>query len=143
MNKKYIIEELLNRFKSESYESLLAIATFSLNKILPIFEQIAESEEKAISVILTFITTSLSIDGRLSELEKKFVKQLLQLEDEQVENLYNYSSDQNGIYEFVDNVYDASPVEIQKQLLIFICCILSVDKNISYKEVDFIKKLIA
>lgn len=143
MSKKQIIEELLNRFASESYDSLLAIASFSLNKILPIFEHITENEERAISILLTFTTTSLSVDGRLSELEKKFIRELLKISSEQAEKLYDYSSDKNGIYEFVDNVYDASPVEIQKHLLTFICCILSVDKNISYKEVEFIKKLVA
>ena len=67
-------------------------------KMITVFGAIAIIGAIIISLRITFITTSLSVDGRLSELEKKFVKQLLQLEDEQAENLYNYSSDQNGIY---------------------------------------------
>ena len=142
MTSKKLIEELLNKFANESYDALLAIATFSLNKILPVFEQITESESKGVSIVLSFVTSSLAADNNLSQLEKKFVKELFKLNNEEVEQLYNFSIEKKTINEFVNNVYDASPVEIQKHLLTFICCFLSIDKRVSYHEVDFLKRII-
>lgn len=142
MTNKKLIEELLNKFANESYDALLAIATFSLTKILPIFEQLTESESKGVSIVLSFVTSSLAADNNLSQLEKRFVKELFKLNNEEVEQLYNFSIDKEVINEFVNNVYDASPVEIQKHLLTFICCFLSIDKRISYHEVNFLKKII-
>ena len=98
------------------YDVLLAVANDSLAKVMPVFNEIAEDGNGA-SIVLPFICTALAVDGKFSELEYKFIKDLLE----------------------IDQSYDY----FKSALLSFCLAFVSVDEKISKEENAFIAKLMA
>ena len=71
--------KLLQDYVNAPYDVLLAVANDSLAKVMPVFNEIAEDGNGA-SIVLPFICTALAVDGKFSELEYKFIKDLLEID---------------------------------------------------------------
>ena len=135
------LNELLQDFVNEPYENLVGMAKQSIVDILPIFNEIADDGQGS-KRIIAFIGTSLAIDGKLSELEYRFVCDVLggQFSYDEVKNLASahYSGD---MINAIDGLVDSAPVELKSALITFCCCFLAVDETISREEVAFVAKL--
>ena len=135
------LNELLQDFVNEPYENLVGMAHQSIVDILPVFNEIADDGQGS-KLIIAFIGTSLAIDGKLSELEYRFVCDVLggQFSYDEVKNLASthYSGD---MINAIDGLVDSAPVELKSALITFCCCFLAVDETISREEVAFVAKL--
>ena len=135
-------KKLLQDYVNAPYEVLLNVAKNSLAKIMPAFNEIADDGNGA-KFVLPFICTTLAVDGKFTQLEFKFVNDLLDA---------NYGFDQfkgivNSYYssewvQAVDNLIDACPSDLKESLLCFCLAFASVDEKIAKEEVSFISKLI-
>jgi len=136
------LNEFLQNFVNEPYENLVSMAEESIARILPIFNEIAEDGQGS-KVIVMFIGTSLAVDGKLSELEYKFVCDVLggKFTYDEVKQLASaHYSDQ--MFNTIDELVDSCPSDLKAALITFCCCFLSVDQTISREEVAFVQKLL-
>lgn len=135
--------QLLQEYVNAPYDVLLAVATEALNKVMPVFSEIAEDGNGA-SIVLPFICTTLAVDGKFTELEYKFIKDVtgLELSYDELRNLVQqfYSAEWINA---VDNLIDNCPNEVKQSLLSFCLAFVSVDEHISREENAFIAKLMA
>ena len=70
------LNDILQDFVNEPYETLLGMARAAIADILPTFNELAPDGNGATGLIAIF-ATALAIDGKLSDLEYKFVCDLL------------------------------------------------------------------
>ena len=139
---KVTYEQLMQNYVNAPYSVLLSVARESLNKVMPVFNRLADDGNGA-SIVLPFICTSLAVDGKLSKIEYKFVCDLIGDMDYDVvlSNVQEHYSDSS--VELVDNMCDACPDDLKTSLLAFCLAFLAVDETISREEVAFIKRLLA
>lgn len=135
--------QLLQNYVNAPYDVLLAVANDSLAKVMPVFNEVAKDGNGA-GLVLPFICTALAVDGKFSELEYKFVKDLLEIDQS-----YDYFKEVVQQYysaewiEAVDGLIDACPADVKNALLCFCLAFVSVDEHISREENAFIAKLMA
>jgi len=135
--------KLLQDYVNAPYDVLLAVANDSLAKIMPVFNELAEDGNGA-GFVLPFICTALAVDGKFSELEYKFVKDLLGIDQS-----YDYFKNVVQSYytgewlQLVDGLIDSCPEELKNALLSFCLAFVAVDEKISREENAYIAKLMA
>ena len=135
-------DQLLQNYVNAPYSVLLSVANESLARIMPLFNEVAKDGNGA-SVVLPFICTAIAIDGKFSELEYKFVKDVTGISA-------SYDEFKNIVQEFycdewvqaTDKLIDSCPDEIKNSLLSFCLAFVAVDEKISREENSFIAKLI-
>lgn len=135
--------QLMQRYVNAPYEVLLAVANDSLNKVMPIFNSIAD-DGKGAGIVLPFICLSIAADGKFSELEYKFISELLginQTYDYFKNAIQQYYSDR--WIEAIDKLIDSCHDEIKEALISLCLAIVAVDEKISREENAFIAKLLA
>ena len=134
------LSDILQDFVNEEYDNLLGMAKQAIADILPVFNDLAKDGDGATGLIALF-ATSLAVDGKLSELEYKFVCDLLGDKSfDEVKALVaaHYNAE---TFDLVDKLVDEFPVDMKSKLLTFCCCFLAVDEKISREEVAFVTKL--
>ena len=141
-NSKY--EQLLKDYVNAPYDVLLAVAQDSLCKVMPYFNSAANDGNGA-ALVLPFICVTLAVDGKFTDLEYKFMGDLVGGHDASYDDLKNivqqyYSAEW---IEAIDKVVDACPAEINNALISFCLAFAAVDETISREENAFIAKLIA
>ena len=137
------LNELLQDYVNLSYDDLLQIANRNFNKIAPFFARLSDDGNPA-KYIVPIVGAALAVDGKLSQLEYKFINDLLGggLSYDAVLQLANNNYNTSSM-EYTDKVVDALNGEERTALLALCLCIMAVDETISREEVSFIKRLIA
>ena len=134
--------ELMQNYVNADYDVLLGVANNMLNDLMPFFAKYADDGNGA-SVVLPFICTALAVDGKVSELEYRFVKDVTGIDvpyDEFKGFVQQFYSD--AWVERADKLADACPQEIKTSLLSFCLAFLAIDEKISKEENGFISKLL-
>ena len=133
--------QLLQEYVNKSYSELLELANEALGVLLPAFETIQAG--KSAEFIMPFICTSLAIDGKFTELEYRFLNDLLgagvNYEDSKQLVAAHYDAD---IMVLVDRMIDACGDDLKAALLVFCLCFTAVDETISREEAAFISMLL-
>ena len=136
------LNQILQDFVNEPYENLVSMAKSAIGELTPIFNEIAKDGNGA-KFVVPFFATSLAVDGRLSELEYKFVCDIfgdMSYNDVKALVESHYSDDMIAL---IDGLADSCPVELKSKLVTLCCCFLAVDETISRDEVAFVKRLLA
>ena len=134
------LREILQDFVNEPYEKLVEMAKESICDLAPIFDELSEDGNGS-QCLVGFMATSLAVDGKLSELEYKFVCDVLgDFTYEEVKELaaMHYS---DKMINLMDELADTCSSELKSKLITFCCCFLAVDETISREEVAFVQKL--
>lgn len=140
---KVTYEQLMQNYVNAPYSVLLSVARESLNKVMPVFNRLADDGNGA-SIVLPFICTTLAVDGRFTELEYRFVKDVTgvsQSYDDFKSVVQNFYSDE--WVRSIDKVIDACPSDVKDSLLSFCLAFVAVDETITREENAFIAKLMA
>ena len=140
---KVTYEQLMQNYVNAPYDVLLSVANSSLEKLMPYFAEFAEDGNGA-NVLLPLLCVTVAVDGKFSELEYKFVKDVTGI-DETYDNFKNFVQQfyADEWFETVDKLIDSCPDEIKNSLLSFCLSFTAVDEKISREENAFIAKLIA
>ena len=134
------LKQILQDFVNEPYENLLGMAQHSFSELKPIFDK-ASPDGQGSKLLIGLMATSLAIDGHLTELEYKFVKDIFgDFSFEEIKQLVqmHYSAE---MLKLMDDLVDSFPGDLKARLLTFCCCFLAVDGTISRDEVAFVHKL--
>jgi hypothetical protein len=136
------LNQILQDMVNEDYDSLVNMAQQAISDLLPVFNEIAE-DGNGNSAIIALFATALAVDGKLSDLEYKFVCDVIggDFTYDEVKTLVqgHYSDDMIAA---VDGLVDSCPSELKSKLLVLCCTFLAVDETINRDEVAFILKLI-
>jgi hypothetical protein len=134
------IKQILQDFVNEPYENLVNMARAAFADIKSTFEEVAPGVE-ASTLLVALFATSLAVDGKLTELECKFVSELFDgVTYEETKQLVEAHHSAEMV-QFIDEFVDGCPLEIKSKLLTLCCCFLAVDETISRDEVAFVYKL--
>lgn len=133
---------LMQEYVDKSYDELFDIANQSLSIAMDVFNKIAKDGNGAPYVVL-FISTVLAMDGKFTELEYKFLNDLLgggvdyNSAKANVQSHYNDES-----FDLANQLIDSCPTEFKTVLLMLVTCFAAVDKTISVEEARYIAKLL-
>ena len=139
---KVTYDQLMQNYVNASYDTLLGVANNTLDDLMPYFSKYSDDGNGA-TLLLPFICTALAVDGKFTQLEYRFVKEVtgIDISYDEFKNFIQpfYSDDW---MERADKLADACPDEIKTSLLSFCLAFLAVDENISKEENVFISKLL-
>ena len=132
---------LMQDYVDKSYNELYDIASKSLSIAMDVFNKIAKDGNGAPYVVL-FISTVLAMDGKFTELEYKFLNDLLG-------GGVNYESAKANVqshyrdeaFDLADKLIDSCTDDFKTVLLMLVTCFAAVDKTITVEEARYIAKL--
>lgn len=136
------LQELLKDYVNKPYEELLDLAR---NSVYDISDRLSKDGDTEIPAQVCFCLTMACIgaDGQLSELERRFYKDLLGV-NTTYESLSRNALESNAeLATLADRMFDASGVELKASILSFCLCFLAVDETITRDEIAFINRLLA
>ena len=132
--------EIMQKFVNEDYDTLLSFAKTSLGKVLPACQAVDE-EHEGMFMLTSIILSAIGADGTLTTIERRFLKDLLGLDDDAVSKMIGmYDS---RMVELTDKFADGMPSEIKTDTLMLVTAIAACDEKISSEESAFIRRLMA
>lgn len=133
------MNELLQEMVNKDYDELVEFGKIALSKMLPYLKKIDE-ENEGFFLLTSIILSAIGADGKLSALERSFLKDVVGLSDEGVDNLIKlYTSKSEDL---TDTLFDSAIADdFRGDLTMFILAIMAVDEHITREETAFIKKL--
>jgi hypothetical protein len=133
---------LMQEYVDKSYDELFEIASQSLSVAMDVFNKVAKDGNGAPYVVL-FISTVLAMDGKFTDLEYKFLNDLLGGGVDYNSAKANVQSHYNDeAFDLADKLIDACPTEFKSVLLMLVTCFAAVDKTITVEEARYIAKLL-
>ena len=136
-------DEILKKYVNAPYSTLLSIANESLSIVMPVFNGVAKDGNGA-GLVLPFICTAIASDGKFSELEYRFIKDVTGVNksyNEFKQIIQEYYTDE--WIEAVDNLIDKCPDEMKIHLVSFCLTFVAVDETITREENAYIAKLLS
>lgn len=136
------LNQILQDLVNEDYDTLVGMAQSSIVDLLPIFNDIAEDGDGKNAIIALF-ATSLAVDGKLTDLEYKFVCDVLggDFTYDEVKDIVQIHYNDEMI-EAINGLADSCPTDLKSKLVVLCGAFLAVDETISRDEVAFIIKLL-
>lgn len=140
------LRDILQKYVNLDYTDLLKLGSHSLAVITPYFESVARQmggEVTATQIGICVLGTCLATDGKLSDLECRYVSDLFDgVPREQVRTIaQNYADEQSR--NIVDHLFDNCPDAYRNDFMQFCICVLAADEHISGEETAFVRKLFA
>ena len=136
--------EFLQDYVNKSYEELLGFANLSLaDLVVEMGKFFDDDTDDSVKMCMIITAACLGVDGKLTQLECQFLKELMDLD-----------ADYDGIREMVDSLGGSKAEELTDKfadslsakgkaaLVTFCLSFLAVDETISREEVAFVKRLI-
>lgn len=131
--------DTLQNLVNKDYDELLGFAKIAIGKIFPACQAVDE-DNKGVFMMTSIILAAIAADGKLSAIEKKFLKDLLELSDEQIDQYIGmYDS---RMAELTDKFADALTPELKADVVMLVCSVAACDETISREETAFIAKLL-
>lgn len=133
--------EILQEIVNQSYEQLLQNASDALNDLMPFFNEAADDGNGA-KFIVPIICTVMATDGKFSQLEYKFIKELINSDmsyDQFKGVVQQYYSE--SWRNTIDQLIDACDTKTKASLLCLCTYFAAVDETISKEETAFLRKL--
>ncbi len=134
---------LMQEYVDKSYDELFNIASNALSIVMDVFNKVAKDGNGAPYAVL-FMSTTLAIDGKFTELEYKFLNDLLGggLDYEAAKSSVQAHYNDEAI-NLVDKIIDSCDADLKATLLVLVTCFAAVDETISVDEKRYIVKLMA
>lgn len=132
-------EELLQHYVNLDYEDLLATARKAIVELLPVCKEV-DKDNDGFMMLTSIMLTAIGADGVLTNLERTFLKDALNVDDDTVSKFIKlYDS---RMVELVDQFADKISQEVKVNVLTLVLCIASVDEKISREETAILRKLL-
>lgn len=136
-------EQLMQDLVNEPYDSLVAMARQSIADLIPYINEAAGGDsDKVASVFFGFIAISLAADGKLSQKEYEFVRDVMQADYTYDEVMEIAKTGLDGEWaSALDELIDNLPGEMKSKAILLCCTFMAADETISRDEVKLIYKL--
>ena len=135
------LKELLQEFVNKSYEELVEIAEGALTSLYVELEKIADSVQIVPHVIIGYLAASVAADGKLTNKEMQFLKDVLGVDNEKANVILSLGKDPQQVAS-LDLLFDMGSKEFREIALLFCLSLISIDKEVNRRERDFIERLV-
>lgn len=134
--------EILQNYVNQSYDSLVRIAKKAYNDAWPVLNRYSKSGDSS-DLIVAIFSSTIAIDGKFSELEYDFMKDVLEIS-------YSYSDLKSVVSQYtspewlktIDTIVDSFDRTTKSNIVTLCVCIASVDTTITRAENEFIQRLL-
>ncbi|MBQ4067362.1 MAG: hypothetical protein IJD22_06945 [Clostridia bacterium] len=133
------LTEILQNYANADYDVLVSMAQKSLTKILPACKKV-DKENDGFLMVSGIVLSAVGADGKLSELEKKFVCDVLGIKEATFNNFIKLYDD--SFAAVVDKFADSLDEDTKALTLTLVACIAACDERITVEESSFIRKIL-
>ncbi len=131
--------EILQAYVNMNYEDLVESARYSIANLLPVCAEFDKKSGGRI-IIIGIILSAVAADGELSATERKMLREILAIGDDEVDALIaEYDAETAAM---VDRFADSMSAEVKANVLGTVMSIAAADECITRAETAFIKRLI-
>ena len=136
------LNRLLQRYVDKSYDELLALANLSWAEVSDGIKQLLGPGRAYADAMILVVSACLGADNKLTELECRFLNDLLEsdMTYEEVLDIVSAVGDDEG-RDLTDRLANSLSKDCKVVLLSFCLCFLAVDETITREEAAFILKL--
>jgi|GEM_PF-2083514 len=134
------INELTEKYRKYSYDELLSRATSDVKLLLPVFHKVA-SDGNGKPYLLLFMLGAIVSDGKVSDDEYRFIKDLIGLGREEIDVIIGRRKSESAM-SLADRIFDNCSPRLKSSLLELCLCFAVVDNDIDNKETEFIARLL-
>ena len=132
--------ELMQKYVNEDYSTLVVMAQKAMSNLLPVCKRVV-ADNDGFMILSSLVLSAIGADGTLTALERKFLRDVMGLSDENISKYIKmYSS---KMAELADHFADNMSTDIKADTAMLIICICACDEKISREETAFIRKLLA
>ncbi len=131
--------ETLQKYVNLNYDELVFVGKRALTNLMPACVK-ADPENRGELMIMSIILSAVGADSTLSKKEKKFVCDILEI-DEDTFKLYSdkYSTKMKDV---TDLFADSLSPTVKGDALTLVVAVASCDEKISHEETAFIKRIL-
>ncbi|MBR4017878.1 MAG: TerB family tellurite resistance protein [Oscillospiraceae bacterium] len=130
--------ELMQKYVNTDYEVLVDLAKEAVKRLTPPCQKV-DPEHNGYYMLASIILSAVGADGVLSALEKKMLKEVMNINDEEVSKLIKmYDS---KMPDLVDHFADNMGEDIKADTIMLVTTLAAVDEKIAKEETAFIRKL--
>ena len=130
--------ELLQKYVNTDYNTLVAFARDSLNKITPVFEAL-DKEHNGSLLLVAILNAGIGADGQLTVKEKAFLNDAFGLAPATVDNLINLFTGKE--FDLIDILHDKLDGDARFHVFNIIAVLAACDETISRDEINFLRKV--
>lgn len=132
--------ELMQKYVNEDYSTLVLMAQKAMSNLIPVCKEV-DPDNDGFMMISSLVLSAIGADGTLTVLERKFLRDVMGLSDENISKYIKmYSS---KMADLADHFADNMTTDIKADVAMLIICICACDEKISREETAFIRKLLA
>ncbi len=131
--------ETLQNLVNKDYDELLGFAKIAIGKIYPACQEV-DKDNKGVFMLTSIILSAIAADGKLTAIEKKFLKDLLEITDEQVD--FYITAYDSQMAELTEKFANTLSAELKANVVMLVCAVAACDETISREETAFIQKLL-
>ena len=132
--------ELMQKYVNEDYDTLVNFAQRAMVNLLPACKKV-DPEHEGFFMISSLILSAIGADGVLTSLERKFMRDVMGLDDDQISKYIKmYDS---RMADLADHFADNMGTDLKADAAMLIVSICACDEKISKEETAFIRKLFA
>ena len=133
-------EELLQQYVNKDYDELLSIAKGAVNRLLPLCRKHITAPNGDKIMVMWTVLAAYGADGVLTATERRFVCDLLEIDNESLDTLSKkYSS---IVSDSVNSLADNTERDIKDAVLTLILAVSACDEKISRQETEFIRRIL-
>ncbi len=130
--------ELMQKYVNTDYEVLVDLAKEAVKRLMPPCQQV-DPDHNGNFMLASIILSAVGADGVLSALENKMLKDVMNINDEEVSKLIKMYDKQ--MPDLVDHFADNMGEDIKADTIMLVTTLAAVDEKIAKEETAFIRKL--
>ncbi|MBQ3498921.1 MAG: hypothetical protein IJA87_07325 [Clostridia bacterium] len=134
-------EELLQNYVNKDYAELMFIAKAALDSLLPDCYIFNPRENGDKTVALWIVIAALGADSKLSPLERKFICELLSIDNSSLDTAIKAYTPRMA--DITDVFADKEGEHVKEKVLTLVLCIAACDEKIAHEETAFIRRILA
>ena len=132
-------QDTLQDLVNKDYNELLGFAKIAIGELYPACK-VVDEDHGGVFMMTSIILSAIAADGKLSGIEKKFLMELLDLDEDKLNAFV-------GMYdarmaELTDKFADALPAEMKAHVVMLVASIAACDETISREETAFLAKIL-
>jgi uncharacterized tellurite resistance protein B-like protein len=131
--------ELLQKYVNTDYNTLVACARDSLNKVTPLFEALDKDHNGSL-LLVAILNAGIGADGQLTVKEKAFLHDAFGLEPATIDNLISLFTGKE--FDLIDILHDKLDGDAQFHVFNIVAILAACDETISRDEINFLRKII-
>ena len=133
------LRDILQKCVNTDYENLVELAQTSLIELLPAC-RLVDPDNDGFLMVSGIILSALAADGVLTNIERKFVCDVLGIDNETFSKFLDlYNSD---LADLVDKFADSLDTRTKAATLSLVSAVAACDEKITVEETAFIKKIL-